>query len=112
LVDNTIKGYSVIVVSQSGKLNRMSLKAVEKMGTRLRIGREVKAEAKRFAARVAAKPSPLRVEIFDVAGLANPTNDEPGDREPIVLQDGKFVPGLPKEHIVRRRSLTGAPRYG
>jgi hypothetical protein len=88
----TVKNYSVIVVSQSEKLDRMSRTAVEKLGPKIKSGRAVKAEAKRFAAKVATKPSILDVEILDVAGLADPTSNRPGEREPIVLHDGKFVP--------------------
>jgi hypothetical protein len=105
-MDTTIKGYSVIVVSQSDKLDRMSRAAVEKLGANLRSGRAVKAAARRFAVTIAAKPSSLCVEILDVAGLSNPTNDQPGEREPIVLQDGKFIPvsdiylGVAGEHHV------------
>jgi hypothetical protein len=87
-----VKDYSVIVVSQSEKLDRMSRTAVAKLGAKLRSGRAVRAEAKRFAGRVAAKPSILDVEILDVAGLADPTSNRPGEREPLVLHDGKFVP--------------------
>jgi hypothetical protein len=87
-----MKHYSVIVVSQSEKLDRMSRAAVEKLGAKLKSGRAVKAEAKRFAAKIAAKPAILDIEILDIAGLSDPRSDGPRGREPLVLQNGKFVP--------------------
>ena len=86
-----MKDYSVIVVSQSDKLDKMSRAAVERLRTKLKSGRAVKAEAQRFAERVAAHLSWLRVETYDVVGYCNPYPDRPGIIEPIVIEEGKPV---------------------
>ena len=53
-MERTAKDYSVIVVSATDRLDRMSHAAVERSSKTLRDGRAVKAEAKRFADRIAA----------------------------------------------------------
>ena len=96
----------VIVVAETDKLNRMAQKAVDKIGPKLRLGRAVKAEAKRFADRLAADPRPLRVEVLDVVSYCTPEKDRPDILEPVVLHEGKAVPvtktyiGLAGEHHV------------
>jgi hypothetical protein len=97
---------AVFVVAETDKLTRLAQKAVDKMGSRLRLGRAVKAEAKRFAVKLAANSKPLRVEVLDVVGFSNSVKDRPDILEPVVLHDGKAVPvtktyiGLAGEHHV------------
>jgi len=86
-----MKDYSVIVVSQSDKLDKLSRAAVGRLGARLKSGRAVKAEAKRFAERVATHSSWLTVAVYDVVGYCNPYPDRPGIVEPIVIEEGKPV---------------------
>ena len=102
----------VVVVAETDRLNKLGQSAVDKMGSKLRSGRAVKAEAKRFANKLAANPKPLRVEVLDVVGFSNPVKDRPDILEPIVLHEGKAVPvsttyiGLAGEHhVVASRDL-------
>jgi hypothetical protein len=90
-METTRNDYKAIVVAQTDKLDRMSRAAVERLGKALKSGRAVKAEAKRFADRVAAHISWLNVGEYDVVGYCNPYSDRPGIIEPIVIEDGKPV---------------------
>jgi hypothetical protein len=84
-------GHVAIVVAETDKLNRMTQTAVERLGARLKSGRAVKAEAARFANRMAAQRSRFRVEVLDVVGIDNPNKERPWDLEPIVIHEGKPI---------------------
>jgi hypothetical protein len=61
-------GYQVVVVAESDKLFRLSQRAVERLGPKLKSLRAVNDLVRRFGNRIAADPSPLFVEAFDVVG--------------------------------------------
>jgi len=97
---------SVIVVSESDKLMKLANAAVGRMGDGLNRVREVKAQARRFADRIAQNPKPLDVQIFDVVGFCDPVKDQPHVFEPIVIHEGQaqsvrsIYSGMAEEHQV------------
>lgn len=101
--------HSVLVVSETERLGRMARNAAEKLGKKLRSERAVKAEAKRFGDRIAANPSALRVEIFEVVGFCDPTRDQPCKLEPIVLHEGKPMPVTMSFAMVAGEYWVGTP---
>jgi hypothetical protein len=97
---------SVIVVCESDKLMKLANTAVRRMGERINRVREVRAEARRFAERIARNPKTLDVQVFDVVGFSEPHKDQPTVIEPIVIHEGRaqlltsIYAGMAEEHQV------------
>ena len=84
--------HRVIVVIESDNVVEMAQAAIEELGKKLRNERAVKAQARRFAKKLAADPSPFRIQEYDVVGYCAPDKSRPNRFEPIVIHDGKPVP--------------------
>ena len=81
-----------IVVSRTSKFDRMVRRALKDWGRYLKSGLVVKAEVARFADQIAARPTSLHVQRFDVVSLSKSANGRSWDPEPIVLHEGSSQP--------------------
>jgi hypothetical protein len=59
---STGQSYKALVVAETDKVMNLTLKAVSRLGPKVKSVRAVRAAASRFGDRIAANPSPLRVE--------------------------------------------------
>ena len=84
--------HKVVVVAETAELSELAMASVAELGKKLRNKRVVEAQVKRFGRAIAADPSALRIEVFDVVGFCNPTTERPNVLEPIVIHQGKPVP--------------------
>ena len=91
-METTGKDLKVLVVAESDRLSNLARKTIAKLGSKLRGIRAVKAAVKRFGDRIAANPSPLRIEVLDVVGFCGLVEDRPRELEPIVIHEGKPPP--------------------
>lgn len=97
---------NVIVVRETNKLMKLANAAVRRMGERLNSAREVKADARRFAERIARNPKSLDVQVLHLVGFCDPVKDQPHILEPLVIHEERaqsvtsIYAGIAEEHQV------------